>query len=354
MIARISKALAPVIVMMALPTLLAAQSADSAAFIVRLGQDTTGFERYVRTANRIEATSVSRSPRTTVRRLTIWLADDGSVARFATGAATGEMEERPAPEGAIPVVGGFYVPWELALRRARASGSGTATVSITTGGGTMPIEMRRTNDGSWRFGDQFDQAAHAVVDDQGRMQRYAIDDGRISAERVAWVDIDAITAAFTARDRSGAAMGALSPLDSVRATAGGANLIVEYSRPSLRGRSIDMLVPPGQVWRMGANNATTIETDRALQFEGLRLEPGRYSMFLSREGDGATLIFNSQTGMSGLERDPARDVGRVPLELADMGQMVERFTIAIEPAEGGGAVHIRWATGQGTARFSTR
>jgi hypothetical protein len=352
--ARISRALATVVVMASLPALLAAQSADSAAFIVRLGADTTGVERFVRTANRIDATSVTRSPRTTVRRLTIWLADDGSVARFATGGVTGELEERPSPDGAIPIVGGFYVPWEQALRRAQQSGSATTTVTVLAGG-PMPIEMRRGTGGSWQFADQFDQAASAVIDDEGRMQRYAIDDGRISAERVAWLDIDAITTAFQARDSRGAGMGPLSPLDSVRASAGGANLVVEYSRPSLRGRSIDMLVPPGEVWRMGANNATTVETDRALQFDGLLLEPGRYSMFLDRGADGtATLIFNSQTGMSGLARDPARDVGRVTLELTEIGQPVEQFTITIEPAGAGGAIHIRWGTGQGTARFTAR
>jgi hypothetical protein len=215
----------------------------------------------------------------------------------------------------------------------------------------MPIEMRRANDGSWQFGDQFDQAANAVVDGQGRMQRYTIDDGRVSAQRVAWVDIDAVTSAFEARDRQGAGMGPLSPLDSVRATAGGARIIVEYSRPSLRGRSLDMLVPPGEVWRMGANNATTLATDRALQFGEVRLEPGTYSMFTSRENGGWTLIFNSQTGMSGLERDPARDVGRVPLQVTAPGQPVEQFTIAIEPAEGGGSLMVRWANVQAAARF---
>ena len=354
MIACISKALAPVVALSALPSLLAAQSPDSAAFIVRLGQDTTGVERYVRTADRIEAISVSRSPRTTVRRLTIWLADDGSVARYATGGATGELEERTSPEGAIPIVGGFYVPWELALRRAQRAGGANATVTITTGGGTMPIEMRRAQDGSWQFGDQFDQAARAAVDSQGRLQRYAIDDGRISAQRVAWVDIDAIASTFQGRDRSGAGMGPLSPLDSVRATAGAASLTVEYSRPSLRGRSLDMLVPPGEVWRMGANNATSLATNRALQFGDVRLEPGTYSMFTSRENGSWTLIFNTQTGMSGLERDPARDVGRVPLDVTSLAQPVEQFTIAIEPADGGGAIHIRWATTEATARFRTR
>jgi hypothetical protein len=74
-------------------------------------------------------------------------------------------------------------------------------------------------------------------------------------------------------------------------------------------------------------------------------------MFTSREDGGWTLIFNSQTGMSGLERDPARDVGRVPLQVTAPGQPVEQFTIAIEPAEGGGSLMVRWANVQAAARF---
>lgn len=352
MLTRVLQSTSCVFAVMALmPSLLSAQSADSAAFIVRLGQDTTAVERYVRTADRIEAISVSRSPRTSVQRLTIWLAEDGSVARYATGGATGDMNERMSEGGAIPIVGGFYVPWELALRQAVRAGGASATVNITTGFSTMPIEMRRAGTGSWRFGDQFDQAAQARIDAEGHMQSYAIDDGRISAERVAWVDIDAVRDAFLARDRTGAAMGPLSPLDSVRASPAGASLVVEYSRPSLRGRSLDMLVPPGEVWRMGANNATTLATDRALRFGELQLAPGTYSMFVSRENGRWILIFNSQTGMSGLDRDPARDVGRVPMQMTTLDQPVERFTILIDATDAGGVLNARWGTVSLSAPF---
>lgn len=336
-----------------LPGPAAGQSADSAAFIVRLGQDTTAVERYVRSGDRIEATSVSRSPRTTVTRLTIWLGPDGRVARYAVGGDSGAMTERTPQDGAIPIVGGFYVPWELALRQAAASGAAESVVQITTGSGTMPIEMRRTASGSWVFGDQFDQASEAVLDARGRMQSYAIDDGRISVERVAWVDLDALATAFAARDQAGAAMGSLSPLDNVRLDAGGTVIAVEYSRPSLRGRSLDMLVPPGEVWRTGANNATTFTIDRPVSFGDLRLAPGSYSIFTLREDSGWTLIFNSQTGMSGLARDPARDIGRVPMQVRRLDQPVETFTIALEAADGGGVIRLRWGGVEASAAFRT-
>jgi hypothetical protein len=51
-------------------------------------------EAYVRAGDRIEAVSLTRSPQTTRRRMTVWLAADGSVARYAPGGGTGEMLER--------------------------------------------------------------------------------------------------------------------------------------------------------------------------------------------------------------------------------------------------------------------
>src|SRR5687767_6807186 len=72
---------------------------ESGAFVVRLGNDTTAVESYTRVGDRIDAVSVTRSPSATRRRLTVWMNPDGSVARYATGGATGEMEETVASAG---------------------------------------------------------------------------------------------------------------------------------------------------------------------------------------------------------------------------------------------------------------
>jgi hypothetical protein len=130
----------------------------------------------------------------------------------------------------------------------------------------------------------------------------------------------------------------------VGASAGGAQVTVVYGRPSLRGRPLDVLVPPEQVWRMGANDATTLTTDREIRFGALRLPPGAYSLFTGRAGGEWTLIVNEQTGMSGLERDPARDLGRVPLAVRTDAEHTEVFTITIEPSESGGVLRARWGS----------
>jgi len=94
----------------------AQESADSGAFVVRLGTDTISIERYTRRGNRLEAVAVGRSPRTVVARLALTLGPDGSVATLGAGRGPGGLEERaPAVAGTIPIAGGFWVLWELHL-----------------------------------------------------------------------------------------------------------------------------------------------------------------------------------------------------------------------------------------------
>ena len=336
----------------AAPVLACADEGESAAFVVRLGTDTTAVEVYTRAGDRIDAVSVTRSPRTTRRHLTVWMAPDGSVARYATGDATGEMEESVPPEGSVPLADGFYLPWELALSRAARGGAAESTVDVLAGEGALPVAMRRGPEGTWRFNTQFDQPVEATVDPDGRMLSFAIAGGGTTVERVAALDLDALEREFAARDAAGAGLGPLSPLDSVGIGVAGARLTVVYSRPSLRGRPLDVLVPPGQVWRMGANDATALTTDRELRFGDVRLPPGSYSLFLDREsGGGWTLIVNEQTGMSGLERDAARDLARVPLEVRSDAEHVEALTISIEPRGAGGVLRARWGSMDFSAPF---
>jgi hypothetical protein len=331
--------------LLAASLLACTDAGERGSFVVRLGTDTTAVEVYTRAGDRIDAESLTRSPSTTRRRLTVWLAEDGSVARYATGGPTGEMEEMVPPDGAVPLADGFYLPWELALSQAARASAAEPTVSVVSGENTVPIAMSRGSDGGWSFRTQFDQPAEAVVDAEGHMRSFAIAGGGATVERVADLDLNALEAEFAARDAAGEGLGPLSPLDSVAAAVQGARVAVVYSRPSLRGRPLDLLVPPGQVWRMGANNATALTTDRPLRFGDVRLAPGTYSLFLDRESGGAwTMIVNEQTGMNALERDPARDLSRVPLVVRADAEHVEVFTISIEPDGAGGVLRARWGS----------
>ncbi len=74
--------------------------------------------------------------------------------------------------------------------------------------------------------------------------------------------------------------------------ASGAEISVDYSRPSLKGRPLSQLAPAGQVWRTGANEATVFETNKEVTIEGQKLPAGKYSLY-SIPGDNEwTIIFN--------------------------------------------------------------
>ncbi|MEI9919092.1 MAG: DUF2911 domain-containing protein [Bacteroidota bacterium] len=87
---------------------------------------------------------------------------------------------------------------------------------------------------------------------------------------------------------------------------GGATITIKYSAPSVRGRKIygTDLVPYDKVWRAGANEATTFETDKDVTVEGQKLAKGKYSVYaIASEKGQWQIIFNTQTGQWGINRD---------------------------------------------------
>lgn len=105
-----------------------------------------------------------------------------------------------------------------------------------------------------------------------------------------------------------------SPRDSVSNTIrSGATLTINYGSPSVRKRKIwDGLVPYGQVWRTGANEATRFTTDKAITVEGKELPAGTYGFFAIPGADQWTIIFNSVPNQWGaFKYDSGKDVLRV-------------------------------------------
>jgi len=86
---------------------------------------------------------------------------------------------------------------------------------------------------------------------------------------------------------------AASPAETAQGKINGAAVTINYGSPSVKGREIwGGLVPYGKIWRAGANDATTIETNKDLTVEGKTLPAGKYSIFIIPEKDNATVIFN--------------------------------------------------------------
>jgi Protein of unknown function (DUF2911) len=141
----------------------------------------------------------------------------------------------------------------------------------------------------------------------------------------------------------------VSPHDTVNATVGDAKITIAYGRPYMKDpksgekRKIwGGLVPFSKVWRMGANEATLLTTDKEITIGGNAIAPGTYSLFLQPEENGAKLIVNKQTGQWGTKYDQAQDVVRVDLMKQPLDTPVEQFTIAVDKTGDGGLLKLMW------------
>ena len=128
-----------------------------------------------------------------------------------------------------------------------------------------------------------------------------------------------------------------SPEDQIVFEQGDLRISVFYNRPFKKGRDIfGELVPYDEVWRTGANEATTFETNKPLNIEGKVLNPGKYSLWSIPGEESWTIIFNSEHGQWGINsqgevnRDPSRDVLKVNVLPVQQEQQFEQFTIAFE------------------------
>ncbi|MEO8586617.1 MAG: DUF2911 domain-containing protein [Acidobacteriota bacterium] len=101
-----------------------------------------------------------------------------------------------------------------------------------------------------------------------------------------------------------------SPAASVFEKIGTARVTVAYSRPAVKGREIwGGLVPYGAVWRLGANDATTLEVSEPFKLAGHELPPGAYALFAIPAKGSWTIVVNSQSKQWGAYfRDPKKDV----------------------------------------------
>jgi hypothetical protein len=312
---------------------------DSAAFVVRLGTDTLAIERWVLGPDRLDAVAVTRSPRTMLRRYSVRFDEAGRAVAFTVGDAA----ERPIePAGAIPIAPGFQAPYALAVADAVRGGLAETRVTMLVGGNPREVVVRRLGEDRFEVPNQFGVPLQVTVGHDGAV--HAIDAGGGSTvERTDWLDIEAAAREFASRDERGTGLGPLSPRDTVRTEINGTTITIDYSRPSARGRQVaGNLVPYDEVWRTGANDATRLVVDRDVIIGEVVLAPGSYSIFTRPGREGWDLIVNSQTGMSGLARDPARDVGSTTMQVRTLDEHVETFTIAVEPTVGGALLAIRW------------
>ena len=135
-----------------------------------------------------------------------------------------------------------------------------------------------------------------------------------------------------------------SPPATARVSLGGKDVTIQYSSPSIRGRKImGGLVPYGEVWRTGANPATTIVTAADLKIGTLTLPAGTYTLFTLPTATTWQLIISKATGEWGIPYPEGQDFGRTPMMRKTLSAPQEAMSISFENTKGKSTeLHIKW------------
>lgn len=143
----------------------------------------------------------------------------------------------------------------------------------------------------------------------------------------------------------------VSPHETVSAMIDGAKISIVYGRPYTKDPKTGEkrkiwggLVPFGQSWRMGADEATLLTTDHDLDLGGTKIPTGSYSLYLLPDEGSAKLIVNKQTGQWGTKHDESQDFAKIEMKKEPLSPAVDQFTITLDKnREGQGAtMRLKW------------
>lgn len=148
--------------------------------------------------------------------------------------------------------------------------------------------------------------------------------------------------------------GYTSPPAAASVVVAGKKISVDYYSPSMHGRKImGALVPFGEVWCTGANYATKITTEADLQFGGLKLPKGAYSIWTIPNEKEWTLIINKETGQFHLYYKQQFDFGRTPMAVKTLASPVEAFRVDLRNSGGNkGTLALIWETTEASILFA--
>lgn len=133
---------------------------------------------------------------------------------------------------------------------------------------------------------------------------------------------------------------AASPASVATGKINGATITINYGSPSVKGRVIwGDLVPYNKVWRAGANEATTFETDKELTIEGKKLPAGKYSFFVIPSEKESVIVFNKEAKQWGAYKyNESQDQLRVTVKQQVAASSTESLVYAVNK----NAVVLTW------------
>jgi hypothetical protein len=385
-----------------------ALQAQTGGFLSMLGKDTAFVERYVRRGNRIDGILVSHfaarpgTPSPVLTTYAITLNDDGSVATYEVaqglsdgtptpGAPTGLRmtftgdsviregtlpngqpigSRSPAAKGTLSLLPYSQLLLQLGIQQARRERRESFDVYTF-----QPSQLKSLPVGVRFIGDDSVEVETLVVSSMGKYYNgYRIDhagritrgDGSKSTWRFAITsasdfDVVAIAKAWAAGGATGQKVGMMSPIDTLKASVGAGTIQIVYSRPGKRSRPIwGGVVPWGEVWRLGANAATMLTTDKDLDIGGTPVPAGTYSLWLLPTQGTTLLIVNKETKQWGTLYHAEQDLARIPMETRmgpysrdsrdHQSTVDERFTLSLV----GATLMVRWDNGGYDVKVSAR
>ena len=132
------------------------------------------------------------------------------------------------------------------------------------------------------------------------------------------------------------------PATATATLSSGAMVSIDYSQPSVKGRTIGKNLEPksGEVWRTGANEATVFETSKPIKVNGQALTAGKYGLFTVVNDGTWTIIFNKTWNQWGAyDYKKADDALRVTAKATKAATFAEKMTFVIAKD---GTVQLLW------------
>ena len=136
----------------------------------------------------------------------------------------------------------------------------------------------------------------------------------------------------------------------------GKSVKIAYSSPRMKGRKIfGGLVPFGEVWRAGANEATNFVTDTDLNVGGTAVPAGSYTIFAVPNADKWQLVISKKTGEWGTAYPgPSNDLARIDMKVSKLSSPMENFTIAFDKGASGCTLSMSWENTKASVDVSAK
>ena len=137
-------------------------------------------------------------------------------------------------------------------------------------------------------------------------------------------------------------------------TIDGAAISIEYGRPFLKGRPESQMMPNGQPWRTGADQATVITSNKPLKFGTVNLPAGTHTINTQPGDQGWQLILGrlEKPGQWGIPYNASLEIGRAPMTLGKTAAPVEQVTFSIADTPAGATLSLEWGTKKASIPFT--